>query len=347
MVETKINQRIAVIVASHGEVEEPSIKAFNQSLRVLFHHVSDVMPIPAPVQTVIAAIGSVRQTLLWRTSGYRSRYNAIARTQTTLAQAELTQLLARSPLADRVTLDVKTAYDTTPPYTDRVMAECKGYDGVVIVPMNPIDSDFSCGLVCRAATEIFPTETLGKIKVLSRLWDDADFIQLSADHLFESMPKLSGKKTGVILVMHGTIVKDDKGKPPLFNAGLHATETFAAQMKAAVIAHPQNIFDAVEIGYLNHGMGGTWTSPTLKETLAAFRKQNIESVVMFPFGYYADNSETDHEANGQMQKMAFKENYYINCLNESPAFAAWLARRIWRAVEGLHGRKQLEQLKTI
>jgi ferrochelatase len=88
------------------------------------------------------------------------------------------------------------------------------------------------------------------------------------------------------------------------------------------------VFGEVKQGCLNHKAGGEWTSDTIEKALDEFRSEGYESVAMFPYGYFADNSETDYEARKLLEASGIRMTQYIACINASPDFFRWLASRI-------------------
>ncbi len=51
------------------------------------------------------------------------------------------------------------------------------------------------------------------------------------------------------------------------------------------------------------------------------------AVVMFPYGFFADNSETEYDACKKLEDAAFPVSQYVRCINDSPEFGRWLADR--------------------
>ncbi|HMA98371.1 MAG TPA: ferrochelatase, partial [Wenzhouxiangella sp.] len=101
-------------------------------------------------------------------------------------------------------------------------------------------------------------------------------------------------------------------------------------LRAALMAWPQRTWQRVEIAYLNHGVGGQWSGPTLPELLTDLNSQGIEHVVAYAAEHLVDGSETVQlpdilatESGGASQ--------CLPCLNSAPAFIDFLAQRV-RAV---------------
>ena len=63
-------------------------------------------------------------------------------------------------------------------------------------------------------------------------------------------------------------------------------------MRTALLAQPERPWQQVEIAYLNHGVGGQWSSPTLPELLTRLGSEGVHSVVAYACDHLVDGSET-------------------------------------------------------
>jgi protoporphyrin/coproporphyrin ferrochelatase len=326
-----MKKKIAVVISSHGEVDTPSVKAYYQNMKHIFRHVSEVMPIPKPAQVLIPPIGAVLQTIKTKKQQYRSPMNRIS-----AAQAEnITHELNRLAVGSDVEIQTFNVYETTPPYTEDLLPTLNAFDGVVILTMNPMDSDFSSGAMERLAEHTFHAAASHKVCVMKNFWNSDALSDLYAAHVVEktvSMNLNPAHKNGLIVALHGTVVADAKGVPVAFRNGLMENETLFQKLAARLNALTQNPFVKIERAYLNHEVGGKWSSPTLDETIADFKSKGIESAWLFAAGYYADNSETEFAAKGKLEQSGFRSAHYITCVNESPAFAALMSESIMQSV---------------
>jgi ferrochelatase len=328
-------KKIAVLLATYGEVEEVTLaKLYPNSSRILHYITSRIANLPKPLQLLIAALRSVKRKSYWKRLGYRSQLNETTRRQARALQAALNQS------EKNISYDVREAYYFVPPYFENVMDEVKGCDAIITIPMIPIESEFACGIACYIAVNDFKSFAFEKVRVLKHLWNDAQLTQICVNHIFETLAKSeaqapqnkTGQKLGLVLTAHGTLVKDSKGEVPTINTGYKETLRFFEQLKDAIENDARNRFAAIKLGAMNHQFGGEWMPETLAKALDEFKSEGIEHLVMFPFGFFADNSEADLEGVEEAANAGFHPRY-VPCLNDSPAFMQWLAKRVEKSVE--------------
>ncbi len=341
----RMKKKFAVVVSSHGEVDAPSVSAYYHNLKHIFAHVSEVMPIPKPVRLLIPLLGSIIQTVKTKRLGYRSPMNRISARQTDLIGNALKKY-PNSEIQSQFDLDIFNAYETTPPYAEDLICSLAGYDGIVVLTMNPIESAFSCGALCRFALRYFGDNAFQKMRVVTGLWKDEQLVALYRDYVLAQAATsgfFQSEKTALIVALHGTVVADKHGAPVKFHNGLEENQTLFQLFKSALKSDARNPFSVIEPAYLNHQVGGKWTEPTLRQTIKKLERAGAESVAMFAAGYYADNSETEFSAANDLQRSTFKQKKYIPCMNDSPEFAALMAERIVQTAKGLLARQALGQ----
>lgn len=322
-------KKIAVLLATYGEVEEATFRnLYPNSSRILRLITSRIASLPLPLRIFIATMRSLKRKAHWRKKGYRSKLNAITRRQAQALQDVLNQN------SDGYAYVAREAFYFAPPYFETVLKEMSDCERIVVAPMIPIESDFACGVACYVLFEEFREFALQKTRVLKHFWNDDELIQLCVDHVFENLPKNLPAKIGLALTAHGTLVKDRRGEKPKLNAGYEETLAFFAKLKAAIERDARNPFAAIKLGALNHKFGGEWMPETLAKALEEFKAEGIENIAMFPFGFFADNSEADLEAIEEANAAGFAP-IYIPCLNDSEPFIRWLAKRIERSVKSL------------
>ncbi|MFQ3599020.1 MAG: ferrochelatase [Chloroherpetonaceae bacterium] len=338
-----MKKHIAVVVSSHGEVDAPSMRAYYENMKHIFAHVSEIMPIPKLARLLIPPIGAVIQVRKSKKDGYVSPMNRISAAQAKRIEEKLQQ---ENSLPFQFT--VFNAFETTPPYTHDVLhslfdAGAK-YDGIIALVMNPMESAFSCGAVCRFALKELGAQAYSRLRVVTGLYKNQDLMRLYADHIFAHAAALP-EKSGLMIALHGTVISDAKGKPVGFHNGYMENQILFARLKQQIEHDSRNRFERIEPAYLNHQVGGKWTEPTLAQTISSFKKSGVEHAYLFAAGYFADNSETQENAQSQLKKSGFKTAYYIPCVNESEAFASLMAQEILIAAERLEARgKFLEQI---
>ncbi|UWX56928.1 ferrochelatase [Chlorobaculum sp. MV4-Y] len=343
---TVSKRRYSVVLVTYGEVEKLSVRElWPSSRKILFVITRKIVKLPRLLIYMIADYRSARHYLDWKLHRYRSRLVEINRSQALGVEAALRRDPRFGGQGDQI--DVADAYYFVPPYLEEVLDRFRGRsDGIVVVPMIPVESAFSCGPACQMVIDHFGENHLGLVRVVRGLWKDEELHRLYLDHLFASIPAAwSGagrtEKQGLVLVIHGTIVKNRKGEKPSVFTGLDETMAFFRLMKEKIMADPRNVFQDVKIGCLNHSRGGEWTTETVELALDEFAREGFSSVAMFPFGYFADNSETDYEAKKLLDRSSASRKHYVPCVNDSPAFAGWLASRIVDEIEVLDVQREV------
>lgn len=330
-------RRYSVVLVTYGEVEKLSVRSLWPSSRKIVQVLTrQIVRLPKLLIYMLADFRSARHYIDWKLHRYRSRLVEINRNQARLVDAEFRKHPELAGEGSEV--EVLDACYFVPPVLEEVLASVrKQADGVVIVPMIPVESAFSCGPACQFAIDIFGEGHLASLRVVRGLWKDEALHRLYLDHLFNALPdawksrKPTGKQ-GLVLVIHGTIVKNRRGEKPSVFTGLDETMEFYRLMREKILDDPRNVFDEVKLGCLNHSRGGEWTHETIEKALNEFRQEGVASVAMFPFGYFADNSETDYEAMNMLARSGAARKQYIPCVNDSPAFAQWLSVTIAREI---------------
>jgi ferrochelatase len=336
-------KRYGVVLVTYGEVERPAVWTLIPSSRKIVRTVTrQIVTLPDWFIRALGDYRAVKHYLNWQVNRYRSRLVAINRSQKEGVASELSR--SRKLGEAGISVDVDEAYYFVPPYLETVLEKYRSsMDGVVVVPMIPVESSFSCGVACQMAIDAYGEALFGKVHVMHSLWKHEELYRIYLDYLFRSLkPGMSpagGRKPALVLVIHGTIVRDRKGNPPSVFTGLEETYAFFRIMRERILADPRNPFGEVKLGCLNHTAGGEWTPDTAEKALVELREAGVDSVAMFPFGYFADNSETDYEAKRQLEASGISRTQYIHCINESPEFYRWLARLIEKEVVKLDHRR--------
>jgi protoheme ferro-lyase len=71
--------------------------------------------------------------------------------------------------------------------------------------------------------------------------------------------------------------------------------------------------------------GGRWTEPPVDEALRAVSEAGVRRVVYFPYGFVADNAESQLEGRQALRAHPELEAVHLPCLNAAPDFLAALA----------------------
>lgn len=315
-------KKIAVLLATYGEVEEATFKQlYPNSSRILHYITSRIANLPKPLQVFIAAMRSMKRKSYWRKLGYRSKLNEVTHNQAKALQAILNQM------SNGKTYVVRHGYYFVPPYFETVMNEVRDFDAIITVPMIPIESEFACGIACYIAFNDFREMAFQKVRIMKHLWNDEELVQICVNHVLECIPKSLPKKIGLALTAHGTLIKDSSGEMPKINTGYQETLDFFEKLRSAFERDSRNPFASIKLGAMNHKFGGEWMPETLAKALEEFKAEGIDEIVMFPFGFFADNSEADLEG-VEEATAAGMTVHYVPCLNDSEPFINWLARRI-------------------
>lgn len=335
-----------VVLVTYGEVEHLSVRTlWPSSRKIIFVITRQIVRLPKFLIYMLADYRSARHYLDWKFHRYRSRLVEITRKQS----RGVAEVFRNNPhlAGDGVEIEVSDAYYFVHPWLEEVLDGVeKRFDGVVIVPMIPVESAFACGPACQVAIDLFGEGHLGMLRVVRGLWKDPELHRLYLDHLFASLPAswndpANKGKQGLVLVIHGTIVRNRKGNKPSVFTGLTETMEFFRLLRETIQADSRNPFGEVKLGCHNHTSGGEWTPETVSKALDDFRKEGFESVAMFSFGYFADNSETDYESKKELDHSGFAMKHYIPCINESSAFSRWLASRIASEIEVLEVQRRV------
>lgn len=343
-------KKYAVVIVTYGEVEKLTLRNLWPSTRRIVKVITrQIVKVPILLIYLIADYRSTRHYIDWRLHNYESSLVDTNRTQT----MSIANLIRRSSseIFSSVDVDVLDSYYFVPPYLEDTLSEVRAeYDGVVVVPMIPVESAFSCGVACQIVRDIYSDHKFEKVRVLNKLWQDDDLHRIYADYLFQKVDKTyvgKGSKIGLVLVIHGTLVRDRAGNPPKVFTGLNETGEFFEMMKLRVMEDPRNVFDDVKQGCMNHTTGGEWTAETVQKAFQEFEDEGYDSVVMFPYGFFADNSETEYEARTLLEKSPFSYKQYIRCINGFPSFAEWLSSRIIEQLAKLYAiQESFESLQN-
>ena len=332
-------KKYAVVIVTYGEVERLTLRNLWPSTRRIVKVITrQIVKVPKLLIYLIADYRSTRHYIDWRLHNYESTLVDTNRMQT----MSITNLISRSSreILSSVEVDVFDSYYFVPPYLEDTLSDIQAeYDGVVVVPMIPVESAFSCGVACQIVTDIYGDHKFEKVRLLNKLWQDEQLHRIYTDYLFQKVDRAyvdKGVRKGLVLVIHGTLVRDRAGNPPKVFTGLNETGEFFDMMRQRIMDDPRNVFHDVKQGCMNHTTGGEWTAETVQKAFGEFEAEGYDSVVMFPYGFFADNSETEYEARRLLERSPFSYKQYIRCINGFPPFAEWLASRIIDQIAKLH-----------
>lgn len=308
---------IRVLLAAHGEAESAGLL---ENFRVSWHtlaHAAEVMRLPAPLRLLICSFGALRRRLL---AGPGSPHQHLTRQQAEALQARLDSNAGETYLVEPV-------FASAPPYLEEALALPGGARQQLVVNMIPTDSRLSCGLACYGLLQA--AEPVRKrSSIMARFWESPELIAVHVAHILEHYPQAPAARGGcLLLVLHGTILRDEQGQQPAYHTGEAEKAAYAQALCAALLATRERPWRRVEIAYLNHGVGGQWSSPTVPELLARLGEEGEQSVVAYPCEHLVDGSET-LGLNSMLASGPVPDAHCLPCLNDAPALVDYLARRV-------------------
>ena len=305
-----------VVLVTYGEPPDPSfVDQLVYSWRILIGLTRSVAPIPMPLVPVIALSRARGRTRLWNRYRYRSPLEPITERQA----HGLGGALADVNGAD---WRVHVAYEFRRPLVADVLRAIPRDEPVVVVPMYAADSAFTHELSRGIAKTIVSGEPSRDIRVAGAL-DDEALADLSATHVLAHTADEGwrGASVALVLAAHGTVLNPRK---PIAT-GLVATQRLSDAIAARLSPH----FGFVSNGWLNHTRGGKWTEPAIDKALAQSAATGVTRVVYYPYGFLADNAESELEGRMALEGLpAGVESRHLPCLNESEALAALIVRSI-------------------
>ncbi|MDP3720661.1 MAG: ferrochelatase [Acidobacteriota bacterium] len=304
-----------LVLTTYGE---PPLPGFTDQLvyswRILQGLTRTVADIPQVAIPFIALARAHGRQRMWKENDYMSPLEPITEAQA----AAVRDALAQSAPGD---WRVHIAYEFRRPLLQDVLRTIADDDPVWIAPMYAADSAFTHELSRQAAAA--PTgrsARRGRTEVLPAL--DLDHLaDISAAHVLSQLGEGdTGPATALVLAAHGTLL--EPARP--IDTGRCATERLYGAIRTRLSAH----FGLILNGWLNHTRGGRWTEPPIDMTLERVSQAGFTNVVYYPFGFLADNAESQLE--GQLAAGARPELQirFLPCLNDSEALAAALAKQV-------------------
>lgn len=308
-----------VVLVTYGEPGSPDYFAqLKYSWRILLGLTRSVARIPAFALPMIASSRARLRNRLWTTERYASPLEPLTRDQ---ARGTATALAARAGATD---WQVHVAYEFRDPLLPARLDRLPAHEPVDVLPMYVADSAFTHG-ISRAAVERWLAgagrHRSAPVRVMGPL-DDATFAGLSAAHVLRETGTRGsqGRDWALVLAAHGTLLAPAR---PI-ETGREATERIAA----AIAARLAGRFGMIQHAWLNHVYGGRWTEPPVEEALRQVAEAGYRRVVYFPFGFSADNAESELEGRIALRGEPRLEAIHLPCLNAAPEFMDALARQV-------------------
>ena len=303
-----------VVLVTYGEPATPAfIEQLVYSWRILIGLTRSVADIPAPLLPMIALSRARGRNVLWRRHRYSSPLEPI-----TLAQAEQLRTVLARRSGDRWKIHV--AYEFREPLLSSVIAQLPRTEPVIVVPMYAADSAFTHDLSRQTVKELDLRRPAPAV-VLEPI-DVEQLAEISAKHVMQTVASGLAEPSAAALVLaaHGTLLQPAR---PI-ETGRVATERLCAGIERRL----STTFGLVANGWLNHTRGGKWTDPPIEETLKRVTAAGFTDVVYYPYGFLADNAESQLE--GQLAAAAHPHLRvrFVPCLNGSIELADTIAGQI-------------------
>lgn len=327
--------KITVLCLTYGEPEENKwLPQFQYSWSILNRLTRRVAPIPRFVTPMLAARRGLIRASTFRKLGWQSPLENYSRLQVDAIRANLEK--ARPD----VDWDVRLVFEFRAPYLSTVLQTLvvDPPDEIVIVPLYVADSDFTSG-VSRTDLENFDksirrragANPLPAPRYLEGFGFDERAGKVFANFIWAEVQKAGWspekcRESVLILGAHGTLIFP----PPGVNNGAKETRT----MFGLIRKHLKDRFADLRIGWLNHTIGGVWTFPEVADSARESQDRGIKNVVYFPFGFTADNGETQLEGKIQLGEFEWNDMLYLLCPNDDPAYVDLMAQRVLERLDG-------------
>lgn len=301
-----------VVLVTYGEPPTPSfVDQLVYSWRILVGLTRTVAPIPRPLLPLIAVARARGRRRMWSEHRYGSPLEPITERQARRVRDALSA-------AGGGAWQVHTAYEFRRPLLPDTLSAIPAGEPVWIAPMYAADSAFTHAL-SRSTAALCRRTGAGAPQVLGAL-DVGVLAELSAVHVFDHTEGWRGEDVALVLAAHGTVLNP----PTPIDTGLAATEALRQGIARRLAPH----FGLVTHGWLNHTRGGKWTDPPIEEALQHVADAGFTRVVYYPYGFLADNAESELEGRIALAQQRDLQARHLPCLNESEALASALAQQI-------------------
>ncbi len=296
------------VLLTYGEPPEPRyLDQLRYSWRILLGLTRTVAAIPAVALPMIALARASRRRREWRNEGYRSPLEAHTRAQA----RELQQALGPG-------WRVHVAWEFRDPLLAAVLDAIPANEPVEVVPMYAADSAFTHAL-SRAVVARGWARRPAPVRVRPPL-DPAALARVQAAFIKAELARRGvrpGPDWALALAAHGTLMEP----PKPIDTGREATERLCSHV-ARLLARD---FGLVVNGWLNHTRGGRWTEPAMPDALRAVREAGFKKVAYFPYGFLADNAETELEGKVALRGETWDESVLLPSLNDDAGLVELLA----------------------
>jgi protoheme ferro-lyase len=306
-----------VVLLTYGEPPTPAFGAQLQySWRILLGLTRLVAPIPALLLPLIAFSRGRQRNQLWTAERYGSPLERITNDQ---GRGLAAALKLDDPATD---WQVHVAYEFRDPLLLDVLESLPPDESVDLLPMYVADSAFTHEISRvtlkdwrRGARRTEP------VRVLPPL-DEETFADLSARYVARHLDQqgIGGSDWALVLAAHGTLLE-----PP---RPMETGRLFTERVREAISRRLAGRFGGVFGGWLNHTRGGRWTEPPIEEALQGVATAGFKKLVYYPYGFSADNAESELEGRMFMRAHEWQSTVHLPCLNADREFLAQLAHQV-------------------
>ncbi len=328
-----------IILVTYGEPSQPIFKdQWRYSNQILSKLTRLVAPIPKFAVPFIGAWRGYTRMKLWKEMNYSSPLEEITESQASKLNTILNE---QKP---EITWSVQTAYEFRHPFLSDRLSKFGGQteDRLFIIPMYLPESDFTSE-ISRRDYEKFINSTkkqLPEIEFITFRPNLEQIAEIMAQHVRNELKhhQISFselKQYGLLLGCHGTVIK-----PPPGIKDTGYKDTFA--MYQLLEKNLADEFRSISIGWLNHRLGGDWTTPTLEQSARQMLDEGIVKFIYYPFGFIADNAETQLEGKTVLEELGIKSYIHLPCLNSQNEFINLLATRILNQMDNTETSQAFE-----
>ena len=138
-----------------------------------------------------------------------------------------------------------------------------------------------------------------------------------------SAGKERAPQTALVLAARGSLLKPSKE--------IETGRAMLERLHLGIARRLSGSFGMVANGWLNHGRADRWTAPPIEDTLARVSEAGFTDVVYYPYGFLADNAES--QLHGQLAATRRPELKvrFVPCLNGSFELAEAIASEVMAA----------------
>jgi protoheme ferro-lyase len=309
-----------VVLVTYGEPPTANFLAqLRYSWRILLGLTRSVAPIPRAVLPLIALRRARLRRRTWTAERYASPLEPVTRRQAEGLATELARLAPGTPWR------VHVAYEFRDPLVPAVLDSLPPGEPVDLAPMYVVESAFTHE-ISRTAVARWLARRNGRAAAAVRVlppMDEAALAEVSIAHVRAALAGAgysAGADCALVLAAHGTLL----APPRPMETGREATERLCRRIEEGL----RGEFGMVANGWLNHVYGGRWTEPAIEDALRQVAEAGFRRVVYYPYGFVADNAESELEGRVALRGRPELVALHLPCLNDSRVYLAALARQV-------------------